>query len=344
MRALSVNRPVIALVALGAALGPSAALAHVKWFEDPAGYPLRTDLILSWRTVLLVAACVLVLAGLYGLQRLVGSAHWPEAPALRQMAIGAPTLLAVQAAIGLVHAAVAPAMFAPNLALSTNTAGLLLAAIQLLIALSFITGIGDWLGAITLILLGPLAFFLFPPFDVLDHMMLAGIGIVVLVIGRFAVEGGQARPWFRERNPAWASRAVAALRIIGGIAILAPALSEKIWNPDLGAAFLADRPDFNFVRKLPGLAWFDDNLFVLAAGLTEGVIGVALASGLLTRVVILGMFVPFNLGVPFLPPQELLGHLPIFGVMYFLLVHSHGDLTAEQIERPSADGAAMGGS
>ena len=315
---------------------------HVKWFEDPARFPLRTDLILSGRTGLLVGACGLALMALYLLQRALGTPHWPEVGFLKKMAIGAPTLLAVQAAIALIHAAVAPALFAPNLPLSTNPVGLALSAVQILIAFSFITGVGDWIGAIALVLLGPLAFLLFPPFDVLDHLYLAGIGVVVLLIGRFASEAGRARPWFQKRNPAWVARAVAALRIIAGVSILAPALSEKIWNPELGAAFLANHPNFNFLQKIPGLEWFGDDLFVLAAGLTEGIIGVALASGLLTRVVILGMFVPFNLGVPFLPPQELLGHLPIFGIMYFLLVHSRGDLTAERLERPTADRAAMG--
>ncbi len=28
------------------------------------------------------------------------------------------------------------------------------------------------------------------------------------------------------------------------------------------------------------------------------------------------MWVPFNLGIPFLPLQELLGHLPIFGIVW----------------------------
>jgi hypothetical protein len=67
-----------------------------------------------------------------------------------------------------------------------------------------------------------------------------------------------------------------------------------------------------------------DDQFVLLAGLTEGTIGVLLVSGLLTRVVILFMWVPFNLGAPFLPSQELVGHLPIFATMYLLLVHSAG--------------------
>jgi len=37
--------------------------------------------------------------------------------------------------------------------------------------------------------------------------------------------------------------------------------------------------------------------------------------------VIIAMWLPFNATVPFLPPQELLYHLPFFAIMYFLLVH-----------------------
>jgi len=114
--------------------------------------------------------------------------------------------------------------------------------------------------------------------------------------------------------------------ILAGLALLAPALSEKVWNPELGAAFLAQYPHFNVPRTLLALEWYTDDLFVLTIGVVEGTIGILLASGLLTRVVILGMFVPFHLGVPFLPASEYLGHIPLFAIMYVLLVHSHGSL------------------
>jgi hypothetical protein len=277
---------------------------------------------------------------LYLLQRLLGDAHWPALDFLKKMAIGAPAILAVQAGIGLVHAGVQPVLFAPNLPLPLNALGLTLGALQILIAFSFITGIADWLAALALFALGPVAFLLFPPFDVLEQLFWAGIGLVILVIGRFAVEGGYARPWFRRRNAAWAARAVAALRIITGVGIIAPALGEKIWNPDIGRAFLSDHPQFNIMHTYLGLSWFTDDLFVLAAGVVEGMIGVLLISGLLTRVVILFMWVPFNLGIPFLPPQELLGHIPIFGIMYFLLVHSAGIAPGESLDRPAPPGSS----
>jgi hypothetical protein len=114
---------------------------------------------------------------------------------------------------------------------------------------------------------------------------------------------------------------------------MAPGLDEKVWNPTLGAQFLAQYPHFNIMRSVFGLPWVTDDLFVLAAGVVETTIGILLVSGLLTRVVILGMWVPFNIGVPFLPPQELIGHLPIFGIMYFLLVHSAGIAPGESPDR-----------
>lgn len=315
------------------------ALAHVKWFEDPGPYPLRTDLVWSDRTVVAAAVALGAVVALYLLGRLLGDPHWPRVTFLRKMAMGAPTLLAVQAAIGLVHAAVQPSLLAPQLALQLDPVGYGLAALQLAIAFSFITGIADWVGAFVLFLLGPVGFLLFPPMDVFDQLFWVGIGVVLLVIGRFAVEAGQPRPWFLRRNPAWSSRAVAILRIITGLGIIAPALSEKIWNPGLGAAFLRSHPPFNVMRSLLGQTWFSDDLFVMVAGTVELTIGVLLISGLLTRLVILFMWVPFNISVPFLPPQELLGHLPIFGIMYFLLVHSAGIAPGESLDRQAPPGS-----
>jgi hypothetical protein len=294
--------------------------AHVKWFADPAPYPLRTDLILSERTLLFVVVSALAVAGLYLLSRLLGDPYWPRLPFLGWMAIGAPTLMAVQTAITLIHNGVSPVLFAPNLPLGLDPLGLSLAALQILIAFTFITGIADWVGALALLLLGPLAFLFFPPWDVLEQLLFAAIGLVILVIGRTAVRAEQARPWFRQHWPNAARQSLAALRILSGISVIALALGEKIWNPGLGAAFLAEYPHFNVFQTF-GLAPVSNDQFVMLAGLVEGVIGVLLLSGLLTRVVILFMWVPFNLGTPFLPPQELLGHLPIFAIMYLLLVY-----------------------
>ncbi len=313
----------IALAVMLMGLTPTRVAAHVKWFVDPKslGRP-RVDwsLVLSGRTaiMLVVAAAALVL--LYLAQRVVGDPHWPALRVFDRMALGAPTLLAVQAAITLVYAAAQPAIFVPNVPLPLNAFGLTVAIVELLIAFSFITGIADWAGAIALMLLWPVSLFRGRYFDTLDMFYWVGIGVAILVIGRTAPDVTRARPWFHSHNRAWCAGAVTALRVITGLAVIAPALSEKIWNPKLGAAFLAKYPQINFMQSLFGLSWFGNDRFVLAAGVVEATIGVLLMSGLLTRVVVLRMWLPFSAGIPFLPPDELIGHLPIFGIMYLLLV------------------------
>src|SRR5712691_6828729 len=98
-------------------LAPSPALAHVKWFTDPAQYPLRTDLILSERTLLWLLASALVVATLGVLQRHCGRCDWPAFPLFQRMTVGAPTILAIQAAIALIACAARGTLLAPNLPL-----------------------------------------------------------------------------------------------------------------------------------------------------------------------------------------------------------------------------------
>jgi hypothetical protein len=162
--------------------------------------------------------------------------------------------------------------------------------------------------------------------------MWLGIAAVVLVIGRGSTRGARARHWFRSRDRAWAERAVTMLRISTGLALIAVACGEKLWNPDLGRAFLVTHPAFNFLHSTLGLTWFSDDLFVLMIGLTEATIGALLISGRLTRLVVLAMWLPFHLGIPLLPPQELIGHLPIFGIMYVLLVQQPAPKAAHVAE------------
>ncbi len=310
---------------LVAALLPTAAWAHVKWFEDAARFPVRPDLVLSNRTYLWLGASTVTLLWLSMAQRLLGSG-WPDVGFLRRMGAGAPTVLSIQAAICLASAAVRPALLAPNLSLPQSPLGFGLAGLELVIAATLVTGIADWLGAIALLALIPVTALLYSPLDALEQGVWVGIAVMIAVVGRRGVDGASVRAALKDRAAAWATRSVAILRTTTGLAIIAAALTEKLWNPALGAAFLAHHPSFNVFHAQLGLPWFTDDLFVLLAGIVEGTIGVLLVSGCLTRVVVLGMWLPFNLGIPFLPPQELIGHLPILATMYVLLVHGPGSL------------------
>jgi uncharacterized membrane protein YphA (DoxX/SURF4 family) len=302
---------------------------HVEWFVDPSRYPVQWSLVLSWRTLLTVIASAVALGALYFAQRLLGDRHWPRLTFLPRMAIGAPTLLAVQAAIPLIYSGVQPVLLAPQLHLGRNPGGLFLGAVEVLIGFCFLTGIWDRIASALLVVLVLLGLFLFPPLDVLAQLHWVGIAVVIFAIGRQAPEAGRprrnARWWQAQVSP---ERAVVWLRVLTGAAIMAPALSEKIWNPSIAEAFLRQHPGFNFPHAYLWMTWMSDERFILAAGIFEFAIGALLISGLLTRVVIIAMWLPFNVTIPFLPPQELLWHLPFLGIMYFLLVYG-ADLAPE---------------
>ena len=294
---------------------------HVEWFEDAARYPVQWGLVFSSRTLLAVAAAAVAAGLLYVAQRRLHDRHWPRLPFLPRMAMGAPALLAVQAAIPLIYSGVQPVLLAPQLHLGRNPGGFLLGAVEALIGFSFLTGIADRVASAAVMALVLVAFFLFPPLDVIAQLHWVGIAVVIFIIGRQAPQAGQPRRsgWWRfQLSP---ETAVVWLRLLTGIALIAPALSEKLWDPPIAEAFLRQHPTFNFPHAYLGISWMSDDRFILAAGVFEFVLGVLLISGFLTRVVIIAMWLPFNVTIPFLPPQELLWHLPFFGIMYFLLVH-----------------------
>jgi len=309
----------------------------VAWFEDPHRYPVQWELVLGSRTLLALLAAGIAGGLLYGLQRYVGDPHWPRLPFLPRMALGAPTLLAVQGAIALIYSGVQPVLLAPHLHVPNGIAGVVIGVLEVAIGFAFITGIADRAAAVALVLLVGLSFLLFPPLDALAQVYWAGIAVVLFVIGRQADVAGQPRKSTRWPVQVTPERAVAALRILTGIAIVAPAFAEKIWNPRLARAFLYQHPEFNFPHHLLGISWMSDERFILAAGIAESTIGILLITGLLTRVVIIAMWVPFNLTIPFLPAPELIWHIPVFGIIYFLLVHG-ADLAPDSSRGPVGSG------
>ena len=301
------------LVALAA---PATAYAHVKWFIDPSLYPLRTDLITGPPTALLLGAAAVALLWLSLFQRMLGGADWPRLRIWQHLTAGGPTQLAVLGAIGLVSAAVQPALFAPNLGLPPGPLGLGMAALELVAAATFVSGVADWLGALVILFLMLIGGVMFSPLEMAEQLHWAGLALAILLVSR---RGHDLQPTARAR------RALALLRIMTGMAIVAAACEEKLWNPALGRAFLADHPLFNAPHALLGLPVSDDQ-FVLLIGLAEGLVGILLVSGVMTRLVVVAMWLPFNIGIPLLPSQELLGHLPILGAMYLLLAHGSGAL------------------
>jgi hypothetical protein len=323
------------------ALAPLPALAHERWFVDNAeDYPIQPELLLGPWTLIGLAVSAAVVGALLLARRLAGGDNmFPRVWFLRRYDPSAPVVIAIQAAISLIYVAVNLRYFAVNLELPANLAGYVLAGAQLAVAFSFISGVFTRAGAALLIGLVLLAGLLYGPVAMLEQSIFVGIALYLGIMGRGLRDTTAARPAphpldrYRPLTPT-------LLRVFTALTIVALAFSEKLLNPALGVAFLEAYPNFNVARLL-GFEWFTDERFVLAAGVVELAIGAALLSGVLPRLVIIGMFVPFNLPLPFLPPTELLGHLPIFAVMYVLLFH-HPALRADAPEGPAVEQALQG--
>jgi uncharacterized membrane protein YphA (DoxX/SURF4 family) len=232
----------------------------------------------------------------------------------------APAILGVQTAIALIYAATQLTLFVPNIELPRNLLGAAIAAVAILAGFTFITGVLTRVGALLTLTLYVLAFVYGVWYEAIEQLLFVGIALYLVVVGRGVVRYQSAdeldRPPIFDRLRPYA---LTILRWSAGLSIIFLGFTEKLLAPDLGVAFLQGYHHFNVPQEL-GVDWFTDRRFVYTAGIVEVTAGVALLSGYLPRVVILALWIPFNLGIPFLPPTELIGHLPILATMYLLLV------------------------
>ena len=315
-------RPLLVCIAISLAIVPVSASAHVRWFIEEESYPPRWERLVSLSTLLVVVVSLALLGALLILRRMLGNQHFPNPPLLTHMEPSSTALLAVHTGISLVFFASQVDLFVHSLQLDKNMLGWLLVALQIVVAFTLITGLFDRAGALLLAGVWLLGLLAFAPWRLIDQLLYVGIGMTLLVLGRTIPPPAIARRLLRLGE--YEQQAIAVLRILAGISFVSVAFTEKLLVPEAGVAFLAEYPNFNIMQEVLGWDWWTDYRFTIAAGVVEAAVGILLLSGVMTRVVILTLLVPFNLTVAFLPPIELLGHLPIFGIMYVLLLYGSG--------------------
>lgn len=293
---------------------------HVKWFTDPAPHPTDWSLLLSAPVLAAVAIAVLAAAVAFLLQR-----RFPE-PAVVQLLDRysriAPTVLGLHVGVALLAAATLGILFSPNLRPVDDLLGRAILVVEAMCGLMLLLGVATRGAAVLLALLGIVAMQPFTFESILENVHILGIAIFCFIVGRGPwsldrIRG--VRPPLRHADaPTWA---LTLLRVALGFAIAFSALTEKLLDPGLAQALLAERPYLNIARPF-GLG---DPQFAWLAGLGELIIGVVVLSGQLTRPVIALGAVIFTLTLPIFGWTEFLGHLAFYGIMFVLFMAPNAD-------------------
>ena len=302
-------------------------MLHERWFVERPNFSVDASLITSTsHTWIPVAAAVLVTAAAVGAWRALRTKPMVRrtmqlglAPSVYdELVAWTPVVIGLHSAVLLIVSGISRQLFVPNLPLPPNLFGAALGLAQIAIALSFFYGglTKPFAGLLAAIWLIGVA--LFGPVLLLEHVFLLGIAYFVYRVGRGPLSVDMImRGTHFEAHPL-EDRAVAVLRVMTGASLVVLAFTEKLWNVPLAEAFLANH-NFNFMPAL-GLD-VSEETFILIAGTIELTLGLLLMSGAFLRLVILLLWLPFNLTLPLLGWRELVGHLPIYGIMALLLVY-----------------------
>jgi hypothetical protein len=306
---------------------PSPPLAHETWFT-------HDDVASDWgfvgegATLALLGAAVLVTLAVR-----LAARRWPgvDVPVLARMAPFMPFAVRIHLAASLIGLLSLGYYLSPAMDLQADLAGIALGAVMVVVAVMMAVGIRVREAAWLLVAAGPLGMLEFGALDVLQRIDVLGLAIYLLFAGpgRWSADFELGRAF--DPSPEAVARAIWALRMCAGVALIVVALVEKLAQPDLGLKFLAEHPDLNVAREL-GIG-LSDIEFIRVAGAIEVLFGLLLISGALPQAIVLIAGVPFNASLYFFGEQELVGHLPVYATMLVLLVYGSDPRLRESVQR-----------
>ncbi|CAN5197195.1 hypothetical protein BH18ACT10_BH18ACT10_04490 [soil metagenome] len=326
------------LLGLGVAAGAFAAtarpaLAHEKWFRESSEFPLRWDLLFRPLPLAFVAAVLLAVLAVALLWRSRGGRGFllgPEALGAteerRALFYGlVPLILGVHVAVPLLVNGLQGNLFSPDNELPGVWANFLGFA-ETGIALALFYGLFTRVAASALVLLWLTGLFVMGPQPMLDNAFFLGFAAFFFLVGRGPYALDRLLLPRLEPPAHLAGYALPTLRIGLGLSFVVVAFTEKLANIPLGLAFLEEYP-LNFTGAL-GIP-LSDEVFVLCAGAVELLVGMLILFGLFPRETVLVALVPINLTLTVFNWTELVGHLPIYGVLAVLLIWGRGDRNPE---------------
>lgn len=318
-------------------MGTTAAQAHEKWFvagEPPA---LAASGFFSAFCLSAVAAAVAITAVAAFFWRRRGQRDLIPGPerlgatdeGMAQFYGWVPVVIGIHFAVPLLVLGVQGRLFSPNNVLPAPW-NYLLGTWQIAIALSLLYGGLTRVFAASLAVLWVVAGFAVgwePAFENLHYLGAAAFffckGRGPHSIDRLLFPG-------LAPSPALARHGLKLLRISVGVGFVFVAFTEKLANPTLAHTFLSQfQLNFTSAVGVP----LSNETFIWCAGTTELLIGLFLAFGLFPRVIILAAWGVINLTLTIFSWVELVGHLPIYGIMAVLLVWAPSEKTSRLMRR-----------
>lgn len=296
-------------------IGASPAVAHQKWFVDnPDAYPVAIlSLVHPWVLVGVVAA-----VGVTLLVRLVAArlpvpelAFFPLTRRLSGLVPWVPRLLAAHLGLSLVVLATDGAVLDPSIRVPDGAEGMLLLVPQAVVGVVLIAGVLVRPAAVAVMFAGPVIAFLegLEPLGTLA--VLLGSAVFLAILPPRLENGGRVNVELVVLR-----RATVGLKLGAGVTLVWLSVVEKLANPAMARAMVEQVPILNIFAPLGMSA----EGFVLLAGSVELLFGLLIISGALPQVVALAAAVPFTATVALFGATELVGHLPVYGVLLTLLI------------------------
>lgn len=309
-------------------LSTSVAFAHEKWFHDATQFPLRWDLFFTPLPLALVGAVLIVTLLAWLFQRARGGQGFlpgflvfgATQPRLTLLYAVIPAILAVHLAVPLLVNGVEGTLFSPNNELQGGWA-YPLGLLQVGVALALFYGGFTRIAALVLAAMWFVGLFVAGFSDTLDNIHYLGFAAFFWLAGRGPLSVGRLVLPRMEPPRDLARFAVPALRICTALSLIFVAFSEKFANLPLATSFLGEYP-LNVAANF-GLGISDQN-FALLAGSIELLVGLFLLFNIFPREIIVIAWLPFNLTLTVFRWEELVGHLPYYGIMALLLVWWRG--------------------
>jgi uncharacterized membrane protein YphA (DoxX/SURF4 family) len=325
MKKVNAIRSDVAIMCIGIGLAhPVVADAHEKWFYDASPHPTQWSAAVQYPTILGVVIAVVLTALAAVWWRARGKQDLIPGPEILGATLDGkrtfyslvPLILGIHVGLPLIVLGVKGTLFSPNNALPGPWI-YWLGVVEIGLGLSFLYGgltriAGVGLGVLWLI--GAVVIGLEP---MLENSHYLGYAAFFYLAGRGPYSMDRLLFPALKSTPQQARWAMPCLRIGTALGFTVVAFTEKLANPHLAEAFLQHYP-LNFTNWM-GIP-MSDQIFVFCAGTTELIIGLFLIFGLFPRVIIITAWLFINMTLTIFNWVELVGHLPLYGVMAMLLV------------------------